>query len=462
MNYRQSWYLLAVSLIVSMAASGPARADVKLPNVIGSRMVLQRDQPLPIWGRADPGEEVSVRLDGGPAAATKADARGQWKVVLPAVKADGKTHRMTVSGRNKIELDDILIGEVWLGSGQSNMLVPYNFPPAFAAAHCPRIRLYQVPYARSPAWEIATPQKLATAFSGPLCYFGLRLQKELNVPVGLLHTAVGTSPIELWTAQGGPSDPLDQPTVDDNKFCWTFPSSHRPGYLYRQTIAPLAPFAIRGVVWYQGEANCREGLPYADKMKNLIEGWRQVWGREFPFYFVQIAPFGHDPPANLKYFWEAQAAALKVPRTGIVVTTDLVQDLDDVHAVNKFEVGNRLALWALAKDYGRKDMVYSGPLYKGMKIEGGKIRIFFAHAAGLKSRDGQALTHFEIAGPDGNFADAEATIDGQTVLVSAKEVPAPTQVWFGWHNIVNPNLVNQAGLPALPFQTTNWQGGTGE
>ena len=216
------------------------------------------------------------------------------------------------------------------------------------------------------------------------------------------------------------------------------------------------------MVWYQGEANNQDGLRYAPKMKALIEGWRQAWGREFPFYLVQIAPFGYDPYCDLKFLWEAQAAALKVPRTGMVVTTDLVEDLDDIHAVNKFAVGNRLALWALAKDYGRKDLVYSGPLYKGMKIEGRKIRISFAHAAGLKSRDGKPLTFFEIAADDGNFFDAEATIDGETVLVSAKEVPLPTQVWFGWHNVVDPNLVNRAGLPALPFTTKDWQGGTDE
>ncbi len=439
MSHRLWRPLLAVSLVALPAAMLPARAEVRLPAVIGSHMVLQRDRPLPIWGRAEPGEEVAVRLDDAAPAATKADAQGRWQVVLPAVKTDGKPHRMTVSGRNKIELADILIGEVWLGSGQSNMGCPYNAPQAIATANCSQIRLLNLPYAKSPAWEISTAEKLARGFSGPLCYFGLRLQKELGVPVGLVHAAEGGSRIELWTRQGGPS-----------------------ARLYQQMIAPLVPFALRGVVWYQGEANNQDGLRYAPKMKALIEGWRQAWGREFPFYLVQIAPFGYDPYCDLKFLWEAQAAALKVPRTGMVVTTDLVEDLDDIHAVNKFAVGNRLALWALAKDYGRKDLVYSGPLYKGMKIEGRKIRISFAHAAGLKSRDGKPLTFFEIAADDGNFFDAEATIDGETVLVSAKEVPLPTQVWFGWHNVVDPNLVNRAGLPALPFTTKDWQGGTDE
>ena len=221
---RRLWRrLLAVSLVVLPAGALPARAEVRLPAVIGSHMVLQRDRPLPIWGRAEPGEEVAVRLDDAAPAATKADAQGRWQVVLPAVKTDGKPHRMTVSGRNKIELADILIGEVWLGSGQSNMGCPYNAPQAIATANCSQIRLLNLPYAKSPAWEISTAEKLARGFSGPLCYFGLRLQKELGVPVGLVHAAEGGSRIELWTRQGGPS-----------------------ARLYQQMIAPLVPFALRG------------------------------------------------------------------------------------------------------------------------------------------------------------------------------------------------------------------------
>jgi sialate O-acetylesterase len=229
-------------------------------------------------------------------------------------------------------------------------------------------------------------------------------------------------------------------------------------------IAPLQPFAIRGVVWYQGESNVfgKNRLAYYGKMKDLIAGWRKVWGEAMPFYFVQIAPWDGYPADELPPLWEAQAASLKVPHTGMAVTTDLVDNIKDIHPVNKKDVGDRLALWALAKTYGKKDLVYSGPLYKSMKVEGSKVRLQFAHAAGLKTRDGKPPTEFEVAGPDGKFVPAEAVIDGDEVVVSAKGVDTPAQVRFGWRMTANPNLVNKEGLPASPFQTKDWQGGTGE
>ena len=233
--------------------------------------------------------------------------------------------------------------------------------------------------------------------------------------------------------------------------------------MYNGMIAPVKPFAIRGAIWYQGETNCGNGLKYYDKMKALIEGWRKVWGYDFPFYFVQIAPFSGYEPGNLPRLWEAQVASLKIPGTGMAVTTDIVDNVTDIHPRNKLDVGNRLALWALAKEYGKKDIVYSGPLYKSMKIEGSKIRLSFAHVGGgLKSRDGKPLSEFEIAGADGKFVPAEAAIDGDTVVVQSKEVATPTQARFGWRNVANPNLVNKEGLPASAFKTDNWQGGTGE
>jgi sialate O-acetylesterase len=454
--------LVFVSLFVASLAVPQARADVKLPQVIGSHMVLQRDRPLPIWGWADPGEEVAVTLDEATATAT-ADAQGNWKVVLPAVKADGKPHHMTVSGKNKIELDDVLIGEVWIGSGQSNMEFglwgAIGGQEAVKAANYPQIRLLNVEKVQAtqpakdivvvggvkdkngraiPAWKVCTPQT-APGFSAVLYFFGQRLHKELGVPVGLINSCWGGSPIGAWTVAG-----------------------EKSGGMYNGMIAPIKPFAIRGAIWYQGEANWGEGLRYGGMMKTLIGGWRQAWGYDFPFYFAQIAPWAGYAPGKPS-LWEAQAATLKIPGTGIAMTTDLVDNLSNIHPRNKFDVGNRLALWALAKDYGKKDLVYSGPLYKSMQVEGNKIRLSFAHVAGgLKSRDGKPLSEFEIAGADGKFVPAEATIDGDTVVVQAKQVAAPTQVWFGWRLTPSPNLVNKEGLPALPFHTDNWQGGTGE
>ena len=449
-----TWCIVVISLLV-VSSVPQVQADVTLPKVIASHMVLQRDRALPIWGWAAPDEEVTVKLDEATATA-KADAQGNWNVVLPAVKADGKTHSMTVTGKNKLDLDDILIGDVWVGSGQSNMEMGITAcdkaKEEIPAANYPKIRLLLVPKVQEgqPAkdvkadWVQCSPKTIVAGgwggFSAALYYFGQRLHKEVDVPVGLIDSSWGGSAIEPWIVSG-----------------------KNGGGMYNGMIAPVKPFAIRGAIWYQGESNNGDGMKYYDKMKALIEGWRKVWGYDFPFYFVQIAPFAGYGPGNLPRLWEAQVASLKIPKTGMAVTTDIVHNIGDIHPRNKFDVGNRLALWALAKEYGKTDLVYSGPLYKAMKVEGNKIRLSFAHSVGgLKSRDGKPLTEFEIAGADGKFVPAEATIDGDTVVVQAKEVSTPTQARFGWRNVANPHLVNKEGLPASPFQTNNWQGGTGE
>jgi sialate O-acetylesterase len=445
--------ILPCAFVLGGSLVSSARADVRLPSILGSHMVLQRDKPLPVWGWADPGEEVAVQF-GDTTRKTRADAKGAWSVKLPPRGADSTGRPLTVRGKNTIELEDVLVGEVWVGSGQSNMewLLERcsDAREAIAAADRPRIRLFQVPKvkARSPAtdvkaqWELCTPQTVRR-FSGVLYHFGLRLHAELGVPVGLVHSSWGGSAIEPWT-----------------------PAEERSGEMYNGMIAPLQPFALRGVVWYQGEANvlARDGLKYRDKMEALIKGWRRTWGQDLPFYFVQIAPWsGSYDPGELPALWEAQVASLKIPGTGMVVTTDLVDNIHDIHPINKKDVGNRLALWALARDYGKKDLVCSGPLFKSMKVEGDRVRIRFAHTGGgLKSRDGKPLSEFEVAGADGKFVPARAEIDGDCVVVSAGSVAVPTQVRFGWHAVANPNLMNKEGLPASPFQTNNWQGGTGE
>lgn len=477
---------VAVVVLSTLIAQGltPARADVTLPKILDSHMVLQREMPINIWGWADPGEEVTVQLDEAKATA-KADDKGNWKVQLPAMKADGKAHCLTVSGKNKIQLNDILLGEVWIGSGQSNMEMTVRSSKggkeAAEAANYPQIRLFHVPKVQAPApakdivipppapprpgkgiappksaitpaapkpspdplakWKVCTPETVPN-FSGVLYFFGRKLHKDLDVPVGLINSSWGGSPIEPWTIAGGKS-----------------------GGMYNAMIAPLVPFTIRGAIWYQGESNVfgKNGLKYYDKMKDLIEGWRQVWGQNFPFYFVQIAPFSGYKPDDEPALWEGQVASLKIPGTGMAVITDLVANIKDIHPVDKIEVGERLALWALAKDYGKKGLVYSGPLYKSMTVEGNKVKLSFAHVGGgLKSRDGKPLSEFQIAGADGKFVPAEAAIDGSNVVVQAKDVAAPKQVRFGWDKMANPNLMNAEGLPASPFQTDNWQGGTGE
>jgi len=441
-----------LSLVAMLAPS--AGADVKLPNVLASQMVLQRDVPLNVWGTADAGEAVSVTL-GKQTVKTAANDQGTWKVQLKAQKADGKPRTITVTGNNTIVLEDVLVGEVWIGSGQSNMewqlTSTLDAPKAIAAAGNENIRLFHVPKVQAGApttdvnaqWKACTPQNVP-AFSGVLYHFGRHLQQELDVPIGLINSSWGGSPIEPWTIANGKS-----------------------GGMYNAMIAPLTSFAVQGSIWYQGETNVlqKNGLAYADKMKDLITGWRTAFGDEgHAFYFVQIAPWqGSYEAGQLPALWEAQVESLKIPGTGMVVTTDLVDNIRDIHPRNKLDVGERLALWALTKSYGKKGIIYSGPLYESMKVEENKIRLSFAHTgSGLKSRDQKPLSEFQVAGADGNFVAAEATIDGHTVLVHSSDIAAPEQVRFGWHAITNPNLVNSAGLPASPFQTKDWRGGTGK
>lgn len=447
--HRSRMLALAGLLLVSSGV----QAEVTLPSVIGSHMVLQRDAPVPIWGWAEPGEEVRVKFADSQVS-TKADEQGKWKVTLPAMKANATGRTMSIEGKNSIELEDVLVGEVWVGSGQSNMewqlRVTHGAKEAIEAANHPRIRLFHVPKVQNNApakdvkaeWKVCTPETVP-GFSAVLYYFGLKLHRELDVPFGLINSSWGGSPIEPWTV-----------------------TEKSSGGMYNGMIAPLLPFAIRGAIWYQGETNAlqKNGLAYADKMKALIEGWRNAWGTDLPFYFVQIAPWsGRYEEGELPKLWEAQAASLKIPGTGMVVITDLVDDIKDIHPRNKLDVGNRLALWALAKNYGKKDLIYSGPLYTSMKVTGKSIQLSFAHTGkGLKSSDGKPLTEFQIAGEGGEFVPAKAVIEGDTVVVSAPGVDSPTQVRFGWHKLANPNLVNSAGLPASPFQTKDWRGGTGE
>jgi sialate O-acetylesterase len=497
----------------SLCSGRAARAEVTLPAIIGSHMVLESGMPLTIWGWANPGEEVTVAI-GDLNATAKADGAGDWQVKLPPLPASDEPAEMTVSGTNTIKLTDILVGEVWMGSGQSNMqwsVAASDNPEAeIAAANYPKIRLFLVPLvpAGKPAknvnaaWTVCTPDTVKP-FSAVCYYFGRELHKSLNVPVGMIATSWGGTAIQPWippagyeevaalegerkqleslrtgyqaalkgklpelkkwledadkaVAAGQPiAEPLAMPANPFN-------SSGGLTGLYNGMIHPLVPFPIRGALWYQGEANVGQGMHYHDLMKGLILGWRTAWSQgDFPFLFVQLAPFqyGGNPQA-LPELWEAQTATLNVPNTGMAVTTD-ISNIHDIHPRNKQEVGRRLALWALAKFYGKNDLVYTGPIYESMEIEGSRIRVRFQKPdAGLMSRDGKPLTWFSIAAADKKFVPATATIDGETVVVESAAVSAPAAVRFGWHQIAEPNLANKAGLPASPFRTDNWTDAT--
>ena len=614
--------------------------------IFTDHMVLQRDQPLPVWGWAAPGRPITVEV-GPHSARTRANAEGRWRVTLPALESGKGPLTMTVKASDEtIQLTDILVGEVWLCSGQSNMEWSVKgFADGEAevkAANHPNIRLFTVPNktAIDPQddvvgqWQACSPETIG-GFSAVGYYFGRELNERINVPIGLINSAVSGTIIEAWTrheeisrlpgmtkriaeVQDDFYDPLIiqkiaratsslqalreakandelarkmsgldldisswktmeipnawgkaglpdfrgmvwfRKTIDvpaswagknlvlhldrilEGDVTWfngqrvgatpvhlfhkprvySIPASlvkagpntitvrvidtyrsrglsgkpeamalcvagsektdriglvgpwrykpgveligkmlshnpNRPTLLYNAMINPIAPFAMRGATWYQGESNNGDGMRYFDKMQALIQSWRNVFLRpDAPFYFVQIAPYRYGGNEfALPELWEAQTAALDIPHTGMAVISD-IGNVANIHPQNKQDVGKRLALWALAKDYGQDNLVYSGPLYKSMAIEGRKIRLSFNHTgSGLASRDAKPLDWFEIAGEDGKFVKAQAVIDGNTVLVSSDAIAKPTAARFAWHQEAEPNLINKEGLPAGPFRT---------
>jgi len=468
----KAWGLaVAVAVVALCGAMKPSQADVALPSVFASNMVLQREMPIAVWGTATAGEKVSVTFGKSKAEAV-AGKDGKWSTKLPAQKANSQPEKLVVKGKNTLTLDNVLVGEVWLCSGQSNMewmvRITKDGAKEIAAANHPQIRLFHVSKVPSQtaqadvkltsSWVECSP-KTVPNFSAVAYYFGRKLQKELNVPVGLINSSWGGTRIDPWItpaalkANKSLANVSQQAEVLKKELPKNFNLQY-PTALYNGMIHGLVPFTFRGAIWYQGESNLGEGMLYHEKMKALISGWRDVFHNpEMPFIYVQLAPYRYNAATRLPEIWEAQTATLTYPNTGMAVTVD-ISTVGNIHPPNKQDVGLRLALWALAKTYGKKDIVYSGPLYKSMKAEGSKIRVTFDHVGGgLVARDGKPLSHFEVAGKDGKFVAAEAVVDGETVVVSSKSVADPVAVRFGWNELAEPNLSNKEGLPASPFRS---------
>lgn len=466
-----------------------AQAEVRLPALFSDNMVLQQGMDVPVWGWADNGEEVKVSFR-GKTVKTKAKD-GKWMVKLGKLKAGGGPDSLVVEGKNRLELKNVLIGEVWVCSGQSNMELALNSAEGgkeeVARSSNPQLRLFKVTRkkANEPVddvnaqWKDAGPESTA-GFSAVAYYFGRDLQKALNVPVGLIDTCWGGSPAEVWMSDrvlsSNPEykrDILDAYTATLHKE-ETSPKGKsqrvpwKPTELYNGMIAPLIPYAIKGAIWYQGESNAGRAEQYRNLFADMIRNWRQDWREgDFTFLEVQLAPYDKVKKRPLEIItekpvesdWaelrEAQLLATKtLPKVGMAVITD-VGEKDDIHPKKKEPVGARLALAAEGIAYGEK-IEYSGPVYKSMKVKDGKVSLSFTHAdSGLEARDGE-LKGFAICGPDKKFVWAKAEIDGDKVAVSSPDVSDPVAVRYGWADFPVVNLWNKAGLPATPFRTDDF------
>ena len=476
-----------------------AFADVSLPKVLGSHMVVQRDLPVHVWGWATAGENVTVSFRGATRSVATNDL-GQWSVYLPPGAAGGPFELTVKSdngrGNNVVTLDDVLVGDVWVASGQSNM--EFEMRKASTAADLPkaansRIRLMIVKkeFSEYPktdldgtAWTASTPDS-AKDFSAVAWYFAREIESREHVPVGVIDSTWGGTLAEAWTsmtalgadaaltpvflARGHMTEKESTALLEEKvrarqieeaksqgkpvpQFPWhPLLNMWAPSELYNAMIAPLTPFPIRGVIWYQGESNSAlERAPTYERLfRAMIEDWRRQWQiGDFPFLFVQISNFKSSPAEDWATIREAQLRTLELRNTGMAVTID-VGNPDDVHPTDKLTVGNRLALAARAISYG-EHLEYSGPIFRQVTTEGASLRVWLDHASGLVTKGG-GLTGFEVAGADGQFAPAEAKIDGDTIVLSNASIPLPVAARYGWANSPECHLFNGAGLPASPF-----------
>ena len=465
--------------------SGAETTIISMPNIFGSNMVLQQNTQVPLWGWGKSGDKIEIIASWGKTVKTTVGIDGTWKAKIETPKANAgqaPTYNLSVTGpENSINFCNILIGEVWLCSGQSNMeislkalekrfdAVDYN--NELQAANYPNIRLFNVKKdsAQTPqvnctgSWASCSSATVAN-FSAVAYYFGRQLftNKNVNVPIGLIQDAFSGSAIQCWLKQ----DVLEADSDMKKKYIDPVVSSttKKPYLFYNAMISPIIPYAIKGVIWYQGESNVGDNEIYTKANLAMINDWRKDWGTEFSFYAVQMTPrFYKDKQTNdTKFgrgiFRDCQSAIMTIPKTGIIVTSDLMQNTDersDSHPRNKVDVGIRLALWALAKDYEQK-IQYVGPMYKSQQIIDDKVIISFKKeslGSGLTTNDSSFVKCFKIAGADAKFYPAKAIIEGQTVVVSSPNVSKPVAVRYAFTDGAMSNLQNKEGLAAYPFKT---------
>jgi sialate O-acetylesterase len=489
-------------------------ADLRLSSLFSDHMVLQREKPVAFWGWADPGEAVTVAF-GGQSKTALAGPDGKWSLKLDALKASAESRALTVTGKDgrKVDVKDVLVGEVWFGSGQSNMAMGVgsatNADAEKAAANYPLIRYYgessgpaEKPQAEGKgAWQICTPDSVRR-FSATLYFFGREIHNEVGVPVGLICAAAGATHIESWVpaeiqssdseTKAGAQRGVAPLTEEENyrrieaKLRADYPAKLAawklafesgkaqsrdkpwtpeamiahikrkggPSGLYNGKVFNLAPFTLRGILWYQGESNAGQPELYRKQLSQLVTSWRKLWNDELPFAWVQLPNFtaGEGWPR----IREAMLQTLELPKTGMAITID-IGDAKNIHPTNKQEVGRRLSLWALGTVYGKNVPAISGPLPAGSFVSGNAITVFFKHATGgLKTRDGGPVKGFQIAGADQQWKPAVAKIDGETIVITSPDIASPVAVRYAWLDNPDCNLYNGADLPATPFRTDDW------
>ena len=516
LSQRPGLWCLGLTAALLAGAGRPARADVSLPNIFGSHMVLQQKQKDRVWGKADPGEEVSVSI-ADQTKSTKAGQDGQWSVVLDPLSVDSHPLTMTVKGKNTITFDDVLVGEVWVCSGQSNMQMSVqgsnDADLESLTAQSPQIRLISVPQVGTQEpqdnfnghWTACTPDTVRN-FSAVGYFFGRELHHALHVPVGLINDAWGGSACEAWVNREPPrrrrevqgtARPLGadrkgrrrlppetgrlqrkpsrrpRPTAKRLPNRRTIPratlrGNERPGNIYNGVLKPTIGYGIRGAIWYQGETNAGRAYQYRELFPLMIQNWRDEWGiGDFPFYWVQLADFMGEKPEPGESAWaelrEAQTMTMsKLPNTGEAVIID-IGEANDIHPRNKLDVGRRLARWALARDYGVK-IAHHSPQYQEMKKDGKKIVLTIDHVgSGLRTFDVHEPRGFAIAGSDHKFVWAQAKLVGNNkVEVWSDAVAEPVAVRYAWADNPVCNVYSRDGLPLTPFRTDDWPGVTAE
>ncbi len=455
-------------LILSLFALTCVRAAVRLPAVLTSNMVLQQQSNVKFWGWSDPGERIFITTSWDQRTDSVIGTRdGKWQLLLPTPAAGGP-YTIEVKASNRIVLENVLIGEVWVCSGQSNMEMCETWGLPDVKEELPlcnntNIRFFQVPRTTAAypqddckAQWTACDSNTLKKFSAVGYFFGKKLNKELNVPVGLIQAAWGGTPAEVWTpAELVNGDTSLQRTAAKQKPSNGWP--YIPGYCYNAMLAPLTSFSVAGVLWYQGESNTVAPFTYERLLTTMIAAWRKAWSKPLSFYYVQIAPFAYGVKDQGSVLREQQAKCEQLENTGMVVISDLVEDTSDIHPKNKHDVGLRLANRALAETYHKKDIVYKSPTYQTMQEMAGKIVLSFSDAGdGLVVR-GPEIKELLIAGEDSIFYPARVKIEGSRITVSAKQVKKPVVVRYQYSNAGIGNLFSKQGLPVAPFRTDDWR-----